>query len=278
MEIVAADWSLDEIARKRARFAPVDLAVDTSGLSAGDQAAGGKLLLAARVIDSLYLSQVWAGNPALLQRLAADETPEGFAKLKFFRFNKGPWSDLDDHRAFLAGVPARKPLGAAFYPLDMTVDEFDALQSEGKCGFFSVIQRGRNGLLAVIPYSEFYRLGLEKCGRLLREAAALTDNDSLGRFLIARADAFASNDYYQSDLDWMDLDAPLDVTIGPYETYADELFGYKASFEAYICIRDEAETAKLKFSATTCRNWRTTCRWRRSIGIRPWESSRQCRW
>src|SRR5205823_10292581 len=81
--------------------------------------------------------------------------------------------------------------------------------------------------------------------RLLQQAADLTDNASLKKFLNSRADAFHSNDYYQSDVDWMDLDAPLDITIGPYETYNDELFGYKAAFEAYVNLRDDQETAKL---------------------------------
>jgi hypothetical protein len=99
--------------------------------------------------------------------------------------------------------------------------------------------------LTIVPYSTEYRSDLQKAAGLLKEAAALTDNDSLKQFLIMRADAFLSNDYYQSDLAWMDLDAPLDITIGPYETYNDELFGYKAAYEAYVNIRDEKESAKL---------------------------------
>src|SRR5690242_21231199 len=101
----------------------------------------------------------------------------------------------------------------------------------------------------MIPYSQEYRPQLEHASALLRQAATLTDNDSLRKFLMSRAAAFLSNDYYQSDLDWMDLDAPLDITIGPYETYTDELFGYKAAFEAYVNIRDEKETARLKYFA-----------------------------
>ena len=101
-----------------------------------------------------------------------------------------------------------------------------------------------------MPYSEEYREFLEPAAKLLREAAALTTNATLQDFLNKRAAAFASNDYYDSDVAWMDLDSPIDVTIGPYETYEDELFGYKAAFEAYVTLRDEAETAKLKkFSA-----------------------------
>jgi len=103
--------------------------------------------------------------------------------------------------------------------------------------------------LKAVPYSEEYREFLEPAAKLLREAAALTNNKTLKDFLNKRAAAFASNDYYDSDVAWMDLDAPIDVTIGPYETYEDELFGYKAAFEAYVTLRDEAESAKLvKFS------------------------------
>jgi hypothetical protein len=100
--------------------------------------------------------------------------------------------------------------------------------------------------LRLVPYHKEYAADLGKAAGLLREAAALTGNASLKKFLTLRAEAFLSNDYYASDVAWMDLDAPLDITIGPYETYNDELFGYKAGFEAYITIRDEAETNKLK--------------------------------
>jgi len=110
-----------------------------------------------------------------------------------------------------------------------------------------VIRRGADKKLAIVPYSQEYKSDLDKAGQLLREAASLTDNASLKKFLTSRADAFSSNDYYQSDIDWMDLDAPLDITFGPYETYNDELFGYKAAFEAYINLRDEKESARLAF-------------------------------
>jgi hypothetical protein len=97
-----------------------------------------------------------------------------------------------------------------------------------------------------VPYSEEYREFLGPAAKLLNEAAALTTNQTLKDFLNKRAAAFASNDYYDSDVAWMDLDSPIDLTIGPYETYEDELFGYKAGFEAYVTLRDEAESAKLK--------------------------------
>jgi hypothetical protein len=113
--------------------------------------------------------------------------------------------------------------------------------------FFTVIRRDRIGHLKTVPYSQEYKSDLAKSARLLEEAAGLTENATLKKFLLARGAAFYSNDYYESDLAWMDLDAPIDITIGPYETYNDEIFGYKAAFEAYVNVRDDAETAKLKF-------------------------------
>jgi hypothetical protein len=116
-------------------------------------------------------------------------------------------------------------------------------------GFFYAIRRGSDGKLTMVPYSQAYREYLEPAAKLLHEAAALATNATLKNFLNKRADAFGTDDYYESDVAWMDLDAPIDVTFGPYETYEDELFSYKASFEAYVTLRDDAESAKLaKFS------------------------------
>ena len=229
------------------RFAPVDLPVATNHLSPGDLSALAKLIEAARVIDRLFFEQLWSGNTALEAKLIEDHSELGRARLDYFRLNKGPWSDLDNHRAFLPGVPPRKPEGANFYPESITRDEFEAWSAPEARGFFTVIRRNETGALRTVPYSTEYSQELTKCAQLLNEAAALTENPTLRRFLQTRAAAFLSNDYYASDVAWMDLDAPLDITIGPYETYNDELFGYKAGFEAYVNIRDDAETAKVKF-------------------------------
>jgi hypothetical protein len=230
-----------------ARFAPVDLKVDVGELSAGDHAALGKLIEAAYLYDRIFLKQLWQGNLQFEAKLRADSSPLGIVRLDHFYLNKGPWSDLDNHMAFVPGVPGRKPLGANFYPEDMTREEFEAWASDEARGFFTAIRRDEKGELKCVPYSEEYRDELSRCAELLRSAAVLTDNDSLKRFLETRAAAFLTNDYYESDVAWMDLNAPIDITIGPYETYNDEVFGYKAGFEAYVSIRDEAETAKLQF-------------------------------
>jgi len=231
------------------RFARAELKADTAGLSSGDQRALVKLIEAARVVNSIYLDQMWNGNHALLAKLRADTSPLGKARLRYFWLNKGPWSELDDHAAFLAGVPHKKLPGANFYPPDMTKAEFEAWASKEATGFFTVITRDGGGHLAAVPYSKAYAKDLALCATLLQEAAALTENATLKKFLTLRAAAFLSDDYYASDVAWMDLDAPLDVTIGPYETYTDELFGYKAAFEAYVNVRDDQETSKLQFFA-----------------------------
>jgi hypothetical protein len=236
-----------------ARFAPTELKVDLSKLSAGDRKALGKLVQAAWVIDDIFLTQYWSGDQELWAKLKKDHSELGKARQHYFWINKGPWSLLDENKAFLPGVPAQKPEGANFYPEDMTKEEFeswvktlDEKQKAQAIGFFSVIKRGTDKKLNAVPFSQDYQGRLEKAAKLLEEAAQLTDNATLKRFLTTRAAAFRSNDYYESDVAWMDLDAPLDITIGPYETYNDELFGYKASYEVYVNLRDEAESKKLE--------------------------------
>ena len=246
-----------ELARKIARFAPTELTADVSKLSPKDRQALDKIIAAAKLLDPLFLRQVWSGNEALEKKLQADKTAAGRQRLHYFYINDGPWSRLDEKEPFIEGVPKEKPPQANYYPDDMTKDEFNAwLQTLPEAdkhkatGFFHLIRRGPDKKLTLVPYSQAYKDILEPAAKLLREAAALTTNATLKNFLNKRADAFGSDDYYASDVAWMDLDSPIDVTIGPYETYEDELFSYKAAFEAYVTLRDDAETAKLtKFSS-----------------------------
>jgi hypothetical protein len=242
------------------RFAPVELKADTSQLSKGDRAAIAKLIEAAKIIDTLQLRQRWAGNEALWAALQKDNSALGRARRDAFWLNKGPWSGIDDNQSFMpaeyAGIkiPAKKPEGANFYPenagkaaLEGWMNSLPAAQKSEAQWFFTVIRSDRDGKFKSVKYSDEYRPDLEKLAKLLREAAASTDNASLKKFLGLRAAAFLSNDYLASDFAWMDLDSPVDITIGPYETYNDELFGYKAAFEAYVSIRDQQETQKLNF-------------------------------
>jgi len=252
----AATPDLAQLEKMIARFQPTEMHVDPSKLSQGDLGALAKMIEAARVLNDIFLTQMWSGNQALYAKLKRETTPLGKARFNYFWLNKSPWSEIDDHEAFLPGVPPKKLPGANFYPEDMTREEFEAwvktlskAEREQAESFFTVIRRDANRKLHAVPYSQEYRADLEKSAKLLEEAAALTGNATLKKFLTTRAAAFRSNDYYESDIAWMDLDAPIDITIGPYETYNDDIFGYKAAFEAYVNLRDEAETAKLKFFA-----------------------------
>jgi hypothetical protein len=260
--VYAAPAGVADLNKMSKRYAPIALTADTSKLSAGDKKAIAKLIEAAKIIDVLQLRQRWSGNEALWAVLQKDATPLGKARLDYFWLNKGPWSILDDHQSFLPAevggiaVPAKKPEGGNFYPEGATKPALEAwmngLNAEDKNQaqwFFTTIRAGGDGKFKIVKYSDEYKPELEKAASLLKQAAADTDNASLKKFLELRADAFLSNDYLASDFAWMDLDAPVDITIGPYETYNDELFGYKAAFEAYVNIRDEKETRKLDFFA-----------------------------
>ena len=245
-----------ELAKKISRFAPTTLTANTAQLSAADRKALNKIIEAARLLDPLFLRQAWSGNDELHQKLEADKSLVGRQRLHYFLINDGPWSRLDENEPFIEGVPPQKPPQANFYPDDITKDEFNSWlaglpdsEKEKATGYFYTIRRDASGKLRSVPYNEEYREFLEPAAKLLREAAALATNQTLKDFLSKRADAFGSNDYYASDVAWMDLKGPIDVTIGPYETYEDELFGYKAAFEAYVTLTDAAESAKLqKFS------------------------------
>ncbi len=246
----------DPVAAKIAQFAPVDITAETSALPVGERQALARLVDAARLMDGLFLEQVWAGNPALLTALAADRSPAGRAQLHYFLLNKGPWDRLDRDAPFVTAAGAAlvvpKPPQANFYPADATKDEvahwIAGLSGDARAqatSFFTVIRRSPGGGLVSVPYSVEYQNTLVQAAAYLREAAALTSQPTLRAFLNARAAAFLSNDYYASDIDWMELDSSIEPTIGPYETYEDEWFGYKAGFEAFIAIRDDAETKKL---------------------------------
>jgi Peptidase family M49 len=251
--------TLAELQKMTARFAPADIGADLSSLPKNERDALTRLVDAARIMDALFLRQVWAGNDAMLQELARKAAmPVGprasrtaAARLHCFLLNKGPWDRLDASTAFVPGVPP-KPESANFYPAGATkedvqkwVDGLSANAREAATGFYTTIRRDAKGFVAV-PYSLEYQGELARAADLLREAARLTAEPSLKTFLNARADAFISNDYYASDVAWMEIDAAIEPTIGPYEVYEDEWFNQKAAFEAFITLRDEAETKKLQ--------------------------------
>ena len=234
-----------------ARFAPVEVRVDLSEVPANERHALADLVKAARIVDALFMRQLWAGNEAMLLRLMEDTTPLGRARFDYYMINRGPWSRLDDNAIFVPGAPA-KPEAANFYPAGATKADVEAwlkalpeAERAAAIGFFTTIRRDAASKFSSVPYSLEYQGELAEMSQLLRDAAAATAEPSLKAFLDSRAAAFASNDYYASDVAWMKLDSAIDPTIGPYEVYEDGWFNYKAAFEAFITVRDAAETAKL---------------------------------
>ena len=240
-----------DLEARAARFAPVDLAADISTLPDNEKQTLARLVQASKIFDTLFLRQVWAGNETMLLDLVSDESALGMARRHYFLINKGPWSRLDENASFIDGAPS-KPPQANFYPAGATKEEVDAWmkalpepQRRAATGFFTTIRRGPDGKFMAVPYSIEYQGELAEVSRLVAEAASLTTQPTLKAFLDKRARAFVSNDYYDSDVAWMELDASIEPTLGPYEVYEDEWFNYKAAFESFIAVRDDAETAKL---------------------------------
>lgn len=239
-----------EIAMKMERYSPTKIDFDESILSEKDRMLVRKLVEASKIMDEIFLRQCYSRNLEIRKKLQNSTDPKGQELLHYFTINFGPFDRLDERAPFMG--EDRRPKGANYYPEDITIEEFENWlkdhpgDEESFRGLFTVIRRDEDRLVA-IPYSEEYKAFLEPAAKLLKEAAELTDNPSLKKYLVSRADAFFSDDYYQSDIDWMDLRENLvEITIGPYEVYEDNLFGYKAAFESFVTINDPDESKKLE--------------------------------
>jgi len=242
-------YVVSDIAERRAQFVEQSLTADVSHLSAGDREALIHLVEAARVMDEIFWLQAWAGNPGFAPDVAALEGDGAEAAQNYYRIMYGPWDRLVHNEPYLGEQP--HPDGAGYYPEDMTAAEFEAWleahpsDREAFTSLFTIIRRDGDGLIAV-PYSAAYQEQLEIAAEELMAAARATDNESLRRFLELRAEAFLTDDYYASDVAWMDLDSDIEVVIGPYETYEDHLFGYKAAFESFVCVAQPEDSARLE--------------------------------
>jgi hypothetical protein len=250
-KIIRNHLPTEEVNRRLQQFVPVEISYDDSALSEGDKAALFKLVQAAKLMDEIFLRQVYSKNPQIRKALIESDNPDFVVLQDYFDINFGPFDRLNGDEPFI-NTDEQKPEGANFYPEDMSKEEFETWieehpgDAEAFHSFFTVIRREGEKLVA-IPYSQAYREFLEPAAQLLREAAKLTTNSSLQKYLNSRAEAFLSNDYFQSDMDWMDLkDHDIEIVIGPYETYEDKLFGYKASFESFITLVDRDASHKLK--------------------------------
>lgn len=244
----AAPALAERLAEMRAQFARVEMTPDVAFLSADERKVVNLLIEAADLMSKIYLLQVAEDNPATRAAIAASAAPERDQLLDLFDLHYGPWDTVDEDKPFYGDTP--HPPGAGFYPPDMTKDEFEAwiaAHPQDEKAFkspYTVIRRDGAQLVA-IPYSKQYAEFLKPAAAKLREAASLTKNGTLRDFLNLRAAALLSDDYFQSELAWMDVDGPIDPAIGPYEVYTDGLFGYKTAFEAYITVADPKESAKL---------------------------------
>lgn len=224
--------------------------VDTTRLPRSEQAALVPIIRAAREMDALYMQQVWPGTRALIAKREADTTSAAQAELAALSFFKGPWGPKG--RAFIAGVPAERPIGD-FYPAGATKRDIDAWlarlpEPDRKRALdgFTVIERGQDGQFQVVPYNRHYREALTRAASALREAAALTQEATLKHFLTLRAKALLDDDYYASDVAFVGLKGPIDVVLGPYEVDDDGWFGVKTAFEASIALVNEPATQRIR--------------------------------
>lgn len=239
-----------EVTERLARFVPVALQADRRLLDGQQYATVQHLIAAGRQIQEIYLRQVWGGNPALRAHLAASTDPLDRTRLRLFDLMGGPWDRTDGDVPFVGDQP--RPPGAAFYPEDLTPEEFNGWLEEHPedrpafTGYFTLIRR-EGEVLQAVPYHQAYRPWLEAAAEELLQAAQEAEHAPLHEYLKGRAQSLLNDDYYDSDCAWVALqDSPIEAVIGPYEVYDDKLFGYKAAYECMVGVRDPAEGARLR--------------------------------
>ncbi len=239
--------SAEHIRTQLEKLSPTELTCDLSSLPAREMETLKLLVRAARCADTLFLKQVYNRNLELLSDLKKSTLPEDTLALAYFQVMFGPWDRLDGDKPYLND--RAKPAGADFYPEDMTKEEFEAwikIHPEAKNAFesnFTVIRR-QGSKLEAIPYSRYYNEQVLRMAGFLNQAAQKTADSSLRAYLESRAKSLLTDDYYDSDMKWMDLAGDIEVVIGPYEVYEDRLFGYKAAFESFVCLVDREASSK----------------------------------
>lgn len=221
-------------------YVPVKLTTDLSLLSDSDRRMIPLLIRAAQVMDTLFWLESWGAPDSIPLKHPAPELRE------FFRMNYGPWDRLAGDQPFVNGI-GEKPKGARFYPPDMTPEEFDAWADSTKKSHYTIVRRNGQGMLEAVPYHRYFGARVERAAALLDQAGAMAADAGLANYLAARAAALRTDNYRASDLAWMDMRTNvLDLIIGPIETYEDRLFGYKASHEAYVVVKDKQWTQRLE--------------------------------
>jgi hypothetical protein len=236
--------SPEHVAQRLGTFAPFTLTSDISYLSAKEKQLLSILFDVADIMDGLYWEQAMGSKDAFLGRIQ-DETTRKFALI-----NYGPWDRLDGNKSFIKEI-GPKPEGANFYPVNMTKAEFEAFKDPNKKSLYTLIRRNEDGTLRCVWYHQAYEAQLKKASDLMKQAAALADDAGLKKYLELRAEALMTSQYQPSDFAWMEMrSSNIDFVVGPIENYEDALFGYKASFESYILIKDPVWSARLvKYAA-----------------------------
>jgi hypothetical protein len=226
-------------------YAEFTLTADLSYLTDNQREMIAVLIKASEIMDDLFWKQAYGPDYKAWLESIDDEKTRRFAEI-----NYGPWDRLDDEKPFIEGV-GPKPLGANFYPVDMSKEEFESAYMPGKDGLYSLIRRDDEGRLTLVPYHVAYDDELKAAADLLRQAARLSESADFANYLKLRANALISDEYQISDLYWMDVkDNEIDVVIGPIETYEDRLYGYRAGYESYVLIKDMEWSAELARFAT----------------------------
>lgn len=237
---VTVEENLTDMGKNLGKYVPFKLTSDLSVLTDNERKMLPLLIKAADKMNALFWFEAYGDKEALMAKITNEDTK------KFVEINYGPWDRLDGNKPFVEGI-GEKPLGANYYPKEMTKDEFEAFSSDNKSSLYTFIRRNDDGSLKTIWYHKQFESQVKEVSDLLIEASKLADNAGLKNYLELRAKAFLDDEYQASDLAWMDMKTnTLDIVIGPIETYEDQLFGNKASHEAYVLIKDQVWSKKLE--------------------------------
>jgi hypothetical protein len=231
---------VSQMEQKVNEYAEFTLNTDLSHLTDNQRKMIPILIEVADLMDDIFWQEAYGDKEALLASLD-DEAAKAFVKL-----NYGPWDRLGNNEPFLEGVGA-KPEGAQYYPLDMTKDEFEAFDGADKNSLYTVIRRDEDGSLKTVPFHTAFKKETDRAAELLLEAASLADDEGFMNYLTLRSKALLSDEYFESDMAWMDMKSNLiDFVVGPIENYEDRLYSYKAAHEAYVLIKDTEWSKRLE--------------------------------
>lgn len=228
------------IMQKAEEFASFKLTTDLSVLTENERQILPLLFEVADIMQEIYWTEAFGNKDELFDKYKDESL------VKFLNINYGPWERLNDNISFIPDFE-NKPDGANFYPVDMTKEEFDAWEDADKLSLYTLIRRDENKNLEAIPYHVAFEQQVGKAAGLLLQAAELAEDEGLKNYLSTRAKALLTDDYYESDIAWLDMKTnSIDFVVGPIENYEDQLFGYKAAHESFILIKDKEWSRKLE--------------------------------